>query len=83
MDRTNWVRAPQTRNATGRATSLSMGDALGGTAGEGFRQVNAERILARRVREYANGGATACAETAQLVLRKVAERYPVGARSAP
>ena len=30
----------------------------------------------------ANGGITACAETAQLVARQVAERYPAGARSA-
>ncbi len=29
------------------------------------------------------GGITACAETAQLVARQVAERYPAGARSAP
>ena len=29
------------------------------------------------VKEYANGGTTACAETAQIVARKVAERYPV------
>jgi phytoene desaturase len=31
------------------------------------------------VKEYANGGTTACAETAQLVARQVAERYPAGA----
>jgi len=30
------------------------------------------------VKEYANGGTTACAETAQLVARQVAERYPAG-----
>ena len=29
------------------------------------------------VKEYANGGTTACAETAELVARQVAERYPV------
>jgi phytoene desaturase len=31
------------------------------------------------VKEYANGGTTACAETAQLVAQQVAERYPAGA----
>jgi phytoene desaturase len=31
------------------------------------------------VKEYANGGTTACAETAHLVARQVAERYPAGA----
>jgi len=31
------------------------------------------------VKEYANGGITACAETAQLVARRVAERYTAGA----
>ena len=31
------------------------------------------------VKEYANGGTTACAETAQLVARQVADRYPAGA----
>jgi hypothetical protein len=30
------------------------------------------------VKEYANGGTTACAETAQLVAQQVAERYPAG-----
>ena len=35
------------------------------------------------VKEYANGGTAACAETARLVARQVAERYPAGARSAP
>jgi hypothetical protein len=29
------------------------------------------------VKEYANGGTTACAETAQLVAAQVAERYPL------
>jgi phytoene desaturase len=29
------------------------------------------------VKEYANGGTTACAETAKLVADKVAERFPV------
>jgi phytoene dehydrogenase-like protein len=29
------------------------------------------------VKEYANGGTTACAETAQIVARQVAERYPL------
>ena len=31
------------------------------------------------VKEYANGGTTACAETAKLVVEQIAERYPVGA----
>jgi phytoene dehydrogenase-like protein len=31
------------------------------------------------VKEYANGGTTACAETAQLVAEQVTERYPAGA----
>ncbi len=31
------------------------------------------------VKEYANGGVTACAATAQLVARQVAGRYPAGA----
>ena len=31
------------------------------------------------VKEYANGGTTACAETAKLVADQVAERYPVAA----
>jgi phytoene desaturase len=31
------------------------------------------------VKEYANGGTTACAETAKLVADKVAERFPVAA----
>jgi phytoene desaturase len=30
------------------------------------------------VKEYANGGTTACAETAHLVASQVAERYPLG-----
>jgi phytoene desaturase len=30
------------------------------------------------VKEYANGGTTACAETAQLVASQVADRYPLG-----
>jgi phytoene desaturase len=30
------------------------------------------------VKEYANGGITACAETAQIVAGQVAERYPPG-----
>ncbi len=30
------------------------------------------------VKEYANGGTTACAETAQLVVDQIVERYPVG-----
>ena len=34
------------------------------------------------VKEYANGGTTACAETAQLVAAQVAERYPVSATAA-
>jgi len=32
------------------------------------------------VKEYANGGTTACAETAQLVVAKICERHPVPAR---
>ena len=32
---------------------------------------------ATAVKEYANGGTTACAETAQLVAAQVAERYPL------
>jgi phytoene desaturase len=31
------------------------------------------------VKEYANGGTTACAETAQLVAAQVADRYPLRA----
>lgn len=31
------------------------------------------------VKEYANGGTTACAETAKLVVDKIVERYPAGA----
>ena len=30
------------------------------------------------VKEYANGGTTACAETAQRVAAQVAERFPPG-----
>jgi hypothetical protein len=30
------------------------------------------------VKEYADGGTTACAETARLVAQQVAERYPAG-----
>lgn len=30
------------------------------------------------VKEYANGGTTACAETAKLVVEQIARRYPVG-----
>jgi len=33
------------------------------------------------VKEYANGGTTACAETAQLVADQVAKRYPVTAKA--
>jgi phytoene dehydrogenase-like protein len=33
------------------------------------------------VKEYANGGTTACAETAQLVAHQVVERYPAGAEA--
>ena len=50
-------------------------------AGEGVRQVFAN--FKRRVEEYANDGTTACAETARLVARQVAGRYPAAARSAP
>ena len=32
------------------------------------------------VKEYANGGTTACAETAKLVVQQIAERYPPAAR---
>lgn len=32
------------------------------------------------VKEYANGGTTACAETAKLVVAQIAERYPPAAR---
>ena len=35
------------------------------------------------VKEYANGGITACAETAQIVARQVAERYPAGLTPRP
>ena len=35
------------------------------------------------VKEYANGGITACAETAQIVAGQVAERYPAGLTSLP
>jgi phytoene dehydrogenase-like protein len=31
------------------------------------------------VKEYANGGTTACAETAKLVVEQIADRYPVRA----
>ncbi|MGC9670721.1 phytoene desaturase family protein [Planosporangium sp. 12N6] len=31
------------------------------------------------VKEYANGGTTACAETAKLVVERITERYPVAA----
>jgi phytoene desaturase len=31
------------------------------------------------VKEYANGGTTACAETAKLVVEQITERYPVAA----
>lgn len=31
------------------------------------------------VKEYANGGTTACAETAQIVANKIRERFPIGA----
>jgi phytoene dehydrogenase-like protein len=34
------------------------------------------------VKEYANGGTTACAETAQIVAGKIAQAVPVAARSA-
>jgi len=33
------------------------------------------------VKEYANGGTTACAETAKLVVEQIAERFPVGAHA--
>jgi hypothetical protein len=33
------------------------------------------------VKEYANGGTTACAETAQLVVEKVKDVFPVPARA--
>jgi phytoene dehydrogenase-like protein len=35
------------------------------------------------VKEYANGGITACAETAQIVAGQVAERYPAGLTPRP
>lgn len=35
------------------------------------------------VKEYANGGTTACAETAQLVVAKIRDRFPVPQRAAP
>ncbi|MEV8195469.1 MULTISPECIES: phytoene desaturase family protein [Rhodococcus] len=31
------------------------------------------------VKEYANGGTTACAETAQIVVEQIKERFPIGA----
>ena len=31
------------------------------------------------VKEYANGGTTACAETAQIVVERIKERFPIGA----
>jgi hypothetical protein len=31
------------------------------------------------VKEYGNGGTTACAETATLVVQRIAERYPAEA----
>jgi hypothetical protein len=31
------------------------------------------------VKEYANGGTTACAETAKLVVDAIVERFPLGA----
>lgn len=31
------------------------------------------------VKEYANGGTTACAETAQIVVERIKERFPLGA----
>jgi hypothetical protein len=31
------------------------------------------------VKEYANGGTTACAETAKLVVEQIVARFPVGA----
>jgi phytoene dehydrogenase-like protein len=33
------------------------------------------------VKEYANGGTTACAETAQLVVEQIKQQYPVGAKA--
>lgn len=33
------------------------------------------------VKEYANGGTTACAETAKLVVEQITQRYPIGARA--
>jgi hypothetical protein len=34
------------------------------------------------VKEYANGGTTACAETAQLVVEQILRDYPLGDRAA-
>ena len=34
------------------------------------------------VKEYANGGTTACAETAKLVVGQILRDYPAGDRSA-
>ena len=35
------------------------------------------------VKEYANGGTTACAETAQLVAEEIADKYPLAKEASP